>query len=170
MSSRPIQTQPKGLLGFLQLKNQGQNPAELPDTLQSVLEMRDWYLQTSAEIVGGTPILINAAGTFDALTVPFGEWWFVHDVMVSYTMVAAATIAIAPAYRYGPQGFSSSGVPLAPIRQSSQATLGTVIRIPSEVTVPMFLPPGGRLAIVVGATSDITQNAVLIARITRLQS
>lgn len=102
MISRPIQVIPSGLLGFLQLKNNGQNPQDLPDVLQPVLELRDWYLQSRAEeIVTPTNIpsmaLPTATFGFQTFTtnptvpvVPDKEWWYVHDIAIVTTFVPAA--------------------------------------------------------------------------------
>lgn len=65
------------------MKNSGQNPRDLPSTLQGVLELREWYWETSSEIVlnSGTGLIPAAtvAGNFIFFTVPLGEVWALLD-------------------------------------------------------------------------------------------
>lgn len=83
MPSHPIQTQPIGLLGFLQLKNSGQNPSILPDEVQCVLELRDWYFEGDVRIRGGLAAAV-ASGTLGlvltATQVPQGEQWAIRGL------------------------------------------------------------------------------------------
>jgi len=105
--SKPIQTLPCGLLGFLQLKNLGQNPSILPDTIQSTLDLREWLLETNAENPLTPSSVIVTSGvvglvlfTTLPLIVPDREWWFVENYTLTMGVVPAGDeIAAAPAMR-----------------------------------------------------------------------
>jgi len=99
MPSGPIQTQPGGLLGLLQLKNMGRNPDKLADQLQPVWDLQELYLQSQVE--NQTPDLsvtapAAASGGFVAWAtpaiVPAGEMWWVWNYSVLATTVAADTM------------------------------------------------------------------------------
>lgn len=88
MSSGPIQVIPPGLLGFLNLKSQGQNPSMLGDTYEPVVQMFEWLLManwTSIQFAGlitaGTTGFYTATPT--PTIVPDREWWYVHDSTAS---------------------------------------------------------------------------------------
>lgn len=103
MESRPIQVFPSGLLGFLQMKNSGQNPAALPDTLQAVLELREWLWETLSQVVFvSSATLIPAAtvaGNFTMLTVPPGEYWALLDVDMELNYQAGQTLVFRHQWR-----------------------------------------------------------------------
>lgn len=110
--SWPIQTQPQGLLSLLSLKNRGQNPSQLADTLQSVVELRDWLATSLYEDLEGSYSLDPAnfptsslyeptAG--DICTVPDGQVWWVAEHNVSFYFPGTVTqldiSALAPSQR-----------------------------------------------------------------------
>jgi len=102
--SRPIQVIPPGLLGFLQLKNSGQAPAELPDTLQGVLELRDWYFQArlvvSNQIHGGsaaTAVFGFQAYSPNTIVVPEREYWWVENYSFTSDTIPAGDLVTARA-------------------------------------------------------------------------
>lgn len=167
-NSGPIQTYPQGLLGFLQIKNNGKYPALLPDSLQPVIEQLRWMLETNAESTVGTDAAIAAAGTAMYLTVPEGEFWCVHDCVANVVLAAAATYVGVPAYRLGPVGSLSFARPLARLQQWAEATHGATVVIPAELYMPIFLPPGGQIGIRTTALSAPTTAGNVVARITRL--
>jgi hypothetical protein len=102
--SRPIQVIPPGLLGFLQLKNSGQAPSELPDTLQGVLELRDWYFQARLEfssqihgITNGTGVEGYFSFSPNTIIVPQGEWWWVEQYTITTDAIDSGEfVQIAP--------------------------------------------------------------------------
>lgn len=106
--SRPIQTIPFGLLGYLQLKNAGQNPAELVDTVQPVLEMREWYYETNAEVIisalSGLAFIPAAtvAGNYTLFTVPNGQFWAILDYNVVINTQAGQTVNYRHQYLNAP--------------------------------------------------------------------
>lgn len=165
--SGPLQTLPQGMLGFFQLKNAGKNPTDMPEVLQPVLELRDWYFQTNNQIMAGTDTAIAAAGTFAYLTVPAGRMWAVHDVAITGTVAVASTVFLQPTYFSG-----GPGSPLAfhfpltsePFRWD-EALQGATLVLRSERVGLLLLPPGGGLGIrVLSLSAAMTANNV-VARI-----
>ena len=165
---RPIQLIPRGLLGFLQLKNLGKNPSDFPSVLQPTLELFDWLTQSEQLSTVGTDAAIAAVGTNTYLSVPSGEAWWLHDVQASINLAAAATIVCSPSYNLGPVGAPSFSRLLTPLQQYSQAVHGTTIVIPSTLYKPMLLTPGCTLGIRTTALSAATTAGNLVARYTRM--
>lgn len=100
-TARPIQVIPPGLMGFLQLKNQGTNPEDFPGVLQPVMELRDWYLQARSQNflnAAATTTFTTGIGTSGFTTgagniiVPDQEWWFVHQYSLTAGLVAGDTL------------------------------------------------------------------------------
>ena len=103
----PVQQIAHGLLGFFQLKSQG-NPTVISDMLSCSLDLKDWYLKTAADVaaVQSTVSLANNSTGFfgfttQPLVVPQNEIWYVHR----YSLVAGMplitdTIQFRPAARY----------------------------------------------------------------------
>jgi len=106
--SGPLNVIPPGFLGFLQLKNFGKNPSEVPEVIAPTFDLLKWYLQAEARPMAGTDAtraLTNDLDGFVALTtatitVPDGEWWYVHSVYLYANLPAAATevFAASPAW------------------------------------------------------------------------
>lgn len=80
----PIQVQPAGLLGLLQLKSWGQRPDVLQGSVLPNLNMEDWWLRGSLEplVISAAPVNLGpqpAGFTLIGLsTLPNNEWWYVH--------------------------------------------------------------------------------------------
>lgn len=165
---RPITTIARGLLGFLELKNQGKNPSDFNSLLQATFDIRDWMLQTNVLSTVGTDAAIAAVGTNTYLTVPAGELWCVHDVQANIVLQAAATIVLAPSYNMGPVGSLSFSRLLAPLREYDQAVHGTTVVIPAELNMPLFLNSGATIGIRTTALSAATTAGNVVIRYSRL--
>lgn len=88
--SRPIQTNPLGFLSLLGLKNNGNNPPEMRDDVQPVVDLRAQYLEQDARFSGagqrlfplGDSPATSAPGSSAGVLVgpdPTGnELWYVH--------------------------------------------------------------------------------------------
>jgi len=101
--SGPIQVIPKGLLGLLQLKQQGNNPSELSNVVASCFDIRELYYQQLVQdqfsLVGGLPTENvnpaangNHAFTTSPLLVPAGFMWLVLQYSIVCNLLAAETI------------------------------------------------------------------------------
>jgi len=94
-NSEPIQVQPVGLLGLLQLKNVGVNPDVLIGTVQPTVDLLEQWLQQDLttdipdgqEVLAsqGFTVLTTAAGI---LKVPASEVWWVHSFSVASLLQA----------------------------------------------------------------------------------
>lgn len=113
-SSGPIQVIPPGLLGFLQLKNSGQNPHSIDLTISPAIELRDWlfnashsYAQIGVSIAAATP---GFQGDANLVTVPQNEYWWVHDASVTCDIVTGERISFGLAYRQSNNAPASSNI------------------------------------------------------------
>lgn len=110
----PVQLIAPGLMGLLQLKQYGRNPAELSQVIDPVLELRDWFMQARAQDIvsfaGGQP-LTNSIATGSVgwksflvggatVQVPNNEWWWVTNITVvsNGPIVSGDSISFAPAW------------------------------------------------------------------------
>ena len=125
--SGPIQVIPPGLLGMLQLKNEGRSPSEFIETLQPTIELFEWLLQTNSiegpDALSGT-IAAGLQGFFPATNFVSGqrEWHWVHCVSFYSTPVAAGVffdcriafrkVVGAPSaiHNFGDQKWSMGGI------------------------------------------------------------
>jgi len=86
-----LQVLPKGLLGFLELKNGGKFPQRLgSEALLPVIQLLDWYAQTNSEVLITAP---SAAAlgvvSFGELVVPPLECWYVSDFVCDTDVLGA---------------------------------------------------------------------------------
>lgn len=90
---------PKGLLGLLDLKTQGDNPAQMVPQVQPTLDLRDFYAQGTRDTLSSA-IAVGALGLFTppALVVPQGEEWLLYGmsaVMSAPPIAVGATLALS---------------------------------------------------------------------------
>lgn len=107
---RPIQVDPAGLLGLLQLKTGGANPAELLGAVRPTIEMLPLWLRQQERVrqansgIALGPGSAAGFGVFspNAIVVPENEWWFVRLYSVFSTRLAAGDVlsGLVPAIRY----------------------------------------------------------------------
>lgn len=93
-NSKPIQAVPAGLLGFFQLKNNGQNPAEFPDVLQPNIDLLEWYLQSYQELASQQNLLTYAPGSSSQLfplVVPSDQWWWLSEVSLQIPLLLSGS-------------------------------------------------------------------------------
>jgi len=148
----PIQLSPPGLLNLLQLKADGRSVVNLSDTCLPSLEMSDWWLraaardwdQTTTDAEGASVPQGFLAYTSNPVTVPNGQWWFVHDYTVKFSFTAGqvgTNIRLAwsnigsgasARYRVLPDGLESRG------------TLTGAINV-AATAEKFWVPPGARI-------------------------
>lgn len=158
MAGPAIQALLRGYLGFFQIKNRGQNPVELTNVVQNVLDLRDWYFASNG-VPLATDSVIAVAGGFNgalvttgagAIAVPNNEQWYI-DTFTAFSGDLAATdqISIAPAIQYEP---NTGGAHLLDQGMLGAAPLvGTAAgRTVGVVARGFFAPPGAVLGIAVG--------------------
>lgn len=136
----PTQIRPQGLMGFLELKR-GQAPAVLPDVLQGVLDLSPWYLESNGESFN-TGNFSAALGSFGiaTLTVPQGEWWYVHGFSVQ-----SETLGAGEALQHCLVVARGDGGGITMISQPGNlAGVGNLAI--ASLARPLFVPPGSSLA------------------------
>lgn len=152
-NSGPIQVAPPGFLGFLQLKNMGQNPSILPDTYQATIECRDWLFRGNQLYKTGTNTVATAGSGFLAMAsgalaqpVPDGEWWYVHELNAECDALPAGDkLSIRAAYQDQVNSGLATTTIVGDVGRIDQVT--TVITTPCSVARDFFVPPTTRLGL-----------------------
>lgn len=101
-----VQVVPQSLLGFLQIKSQGENPNRLLTDITPTVDLTEWWRQARIEdtpslFPGGEPQIVrNTPSAFIQLqsggvgcVVPPGQWWYVDQLMILIAFGAAADYA-----------------------------------------------------------------------------
>jgi hypothetical protein len=140
----PVQRIASGLLGFFQLKNQG-NPTVINDDLQPTIELLNWYLRSACTVVPATSnvtIVANTIGFVDytgnRLVVPQDEWWYVER----YTITAACTLA-TDQIRFAPAIASQvTGTSLLLAPMEDQFITANIPNVQTAMATGFWVPPG----------------------------
>lgn len=99
-----IQTLPSGLLGLLQLKQQGQNPSPLREDVQPTTDLTQFWFQNqmrdlTLDFTGPHNTLVatgaNGSKGFGTIVVPNGELWYIENFSVNANLLAAETCRYA---------------------------------------------------------------------------
>lgn len=156
----PLQVWPPGLLGFLQLKNAGQNPQVLINALSPVLESFEWYMQAT-QLQAPYPMSVartNGQTGATAFTTPAGglvvpqrEWWWVDTFTVfAGGLVATDTVQLVPIT------FDPIAGTLRQVGQEGSQKTGTAsTRSVNAFARQFFAPPGS----VFGVTASTCETA-----------
>lgn len=174
--SGPLNVIPPGFLGFLQLKNFGKNPAEVPELISPVFDMLRWYFAGEARPMATTDASRAVTTDLDGfialttatITVPDGEWWYVHSVYLYANLPAAVTefFAGAPAW-FNANTFQGEVMASQPI-SIMQGVAGSTRRYFS-VARDFFVPPGSQFGAYISTCETATSiNVGLNGRITVL--
>lgn len=182
-----IQLIPPGLLGMLQIKNDGKNPSSLGEQIAPVFNLTEWYAWQNFErhkaeagslILGQVgPRIIESAAVEPGvgLKTPQDEWWYVHN----FTVMANVTTSLPPGdfvvmlpmcnvYKNsGAHIWILPHTPIPPTRQTMPAVNDTGYAIGTDR--PFFMPPNSELMIyvigVVAGVSITTRGDALITRL-----
>jgi len=147
--SRPIQIPPEGLIGLLQLKNQGQNPTDLLDSVQPTIDALPQYLVGQAEIVTGIAFSITAVQQwFAGIDVPSSEVWFIHSLAFNLNLAAGEQVLAAPGFLPPGATFQQTLAPYAPPAATIMAP-GAPNIIIIGAQPKFFVPPGTRFGLTV---------------------
>lgn len=155
----PISTIPQGLLGLLQLKELGQNPAILLNEVAPNLDLLQFYMQrlmqTELGLFGATPqVAFAAAGNFPFAvsgvnaTVPQGEMWYVDQAcgaIAGATIAPAQTLIAGLAVSYAN---TASLITLTP-READVINARTRNWATGPILRPQFIGPGAIFQIMV---------------------
>lgn len=143
-----INRQPKGLLGFLGIKNTGRNPSTLAEQMLGTWDLSSLYLVNGAEYAQRTD---NATVTTTIIGdgPAVGEVWYVHEYGArTANLLAGETVSFAIGI-YGPAG-TNVFVPTTSLTAVS-AVPGDRYCVASNR--PVILTPGETLGLFV---TDIT--------------
>lgn len=142
----PIQIIPPGLLGYLQVKNVGQNPNTLDSNIQPTLELLHWLLRARQVSVDPNTYargFLTANRGFLSWTVPLiaaqDEWWYIaHYNIASVVVGAGDSIVYKPAWRSGQGGVYEIGDGYETLAVGQRGLIGGD---------GLWLPPGGELGV-----------------------
>lgn len=163
----PINTLPLGLLDVLGIRSGGEYPRFLTQQLDAGIDLLRLYLAAREESFVPAAFTVAATGfqPIAGLTVPSGEYWWIHSYTVRLLTGAAEAISASLAWRFD----VNSALP-AFIGVSDLLTLGASISgtLNAEHQMPLIASPGsiGLLA-VESITGTIDGSCGL--RITRLR-
>lgn len=119
ISDSPINRVPRGLLGFVDVKAMGKNPARLSDSVAPVLDLTALYMTDGLrqQVEAGAPVDFIVAGTWQPkYVVPANKIWLVRSIAtVCNTVAAANNIQFLHAVNQNglayPDGFRWTGIP-----------------------------------------------------------
>lgn len=78
----PISRRPSGILDLLLAQQQGQNPNNLVDDVQPVLDLEKFY-EPDRLSVASTTTALTAVGSTSTILVPAGERWKIYSIGVA---------------------------------------------------------------------------------------
>lgn len=160
---------PRGLLAFLQIKNEGRNPGALAGELQPTFDLMQWYLATNLESFGVVSVAVGAGTNIETalagLTVPDREFWYVYDYRARFQCGAATTCTELQLQYFEPIGGALSGYVMNDIVTNLVAT---DIKTVSAFKRQIFVPPGGALGFSALAVVGVNANITARARVARL--
>lgn len=151
MPDAKTQRIPQGLLGFLELKNGGQNPGRLLDSLQATWDLERALLMDGVEMVSQN-LAINAVGpvSYATLAPGAGEWLALHALMIR-TDVLSAGEAIT---LLGPHMLFNQNATLVQIgTQEVAVAAGQMGSIGFYLPRPFLMPPGTAIAAIAKAVT-----------------
>lgn len=102
LSAPALNRIPRGLLGFLGIKNGGRNPDQLATFVQGEIALFDWYMATNRQY--DRAVVSIAAGAWTTFfTVPQGQYWYVqHASFVTNILTAGQTLETVIAIQDAP--------------------------------------------------------------------
>jgi hypothetical protein len=163
--SGPIQILPRGLLGWLQLKQQGTNPSQLADFVQPTLDLTPHYREQQAQVLDQNSGISLTTGNVGfvawsplSIIVPPNETWWVtaYDIATSTIVVADDTV-FSCGIRYNTVGTIRHG--LCPGMHAPSPPLSSVAvvnRLKRASCNSFWAPPGSELGVEIDALTAVT--------------
>jgi len=139
-----VQLIPRGLLGFLGLKNGGRNPSRLAEFIQPTFNLFDYYFETNSLAYQLGPVAGAGVGDgdFSAVSpaVSQDECRYVSRYTVRCLVPAGTTWSVAPAIqvRTNPTGVRSSYLVGPPAYHTGGAAAELVM---AQADRPFWMPP-----------------------------
>jgi len=135
---------PFGLLGFLGLKNGGENPQQMQNFLQPTMDLTDLYYGTNKQL---TRLSGNVAAVgFQLLgAVPNDEVWAITGCMVNSNAVLGAGVSLRGFMAYA--AIDGAAYNVVPIGTYQAATVGEVWTSSAPQAEHYVLAPGTQLGV-----------------------
>lgn len=152
----PIQVFAEGLLGFLQLKNNGRNPHNLDNSLYGMIEIRDWLFASRERIPNAESIVVNSIGfkTFTTpIVVPAAEMWYVTHYSVFAALGAAGDSILLRTAMGGPM--TSPGTTGVALLGDARSNNGAGVICEANIQRPFFAPQGSRIGFYVSNIATV---------------
>lgn len=140
-----LQKAPFGILGAFDLKNMGENPAELSDTVVLVADVYDQYLADGQQVLRTQGTIANPA-TFGnvVFTVPQGKVWRLLNASIAAVFdVADAALTTHVDFRLASDPNNTTVTLLEPTGVMTRG--GSTLRgakIAKTYSRPLFMPSG----------------------------
>lgn len=157
----PINRQPAGLLGALDIKAMGANPKALSSYVSPIVDIRDLYTQPAMTRVFGPAVSVTATGGFipagTVTQVPTGKVWFAHQVtaLTNAVLGAGTTLRGSAAIYDADQTF----VWVGPVSTFTVGELGIW-----TIDGPKVMFPGHQLGFICNGFAGLATNVQLIVR------
>lgn len=169
--SGPIQTNPRGLLGLMQLKNMGQSPRDFLDSVQSGVEIDRYYQRNQAALRPGIASTALVTGswslarfTTNPLKVPQDEVWWVEHFTLNVAVAAADEIVrLQPVIFYTDPTTDDWSVLENGGGSQPAIGIGTAIAVSSR---DFWCPPGAELGYIHGGVF-LAAGSTLFGRVRR---
>jgi len=108
---------PRGLLSYLDMQAQGNNPSQLADTVQPVIDLEPFYRSMARyeyRLAVGTVAITPGVGA--VVQIPTDQIWLVHQISSTVTNNTAGNITTFQHFPYTFEHGSAAIIPLAPVQ------------------------------------------------------
>lgn len=176
MANGPIQSFPRGLLAMLSLKNRGNNPSQLGETVVPTVDLRRMYLEDQIEEVRFDDLMIdNVVGSYTVGGPRENEIWWITNfnlkiLVDSVPMTVGYTTSARP--QILPNTLQVIGSITGPrVEFVEDGRVRSNYYLAAEVWQDQIVPPGGEVGYWVekcqiGGTSTLRiQGAIRFARL-----
>lgn len=147
--SGPVQLIPPGLLGMMQLKNEGRNPRTFIESYQPVIEMRQWMMQQNwnetTDVAAALAAGITGVVTFPALISSGQSWLYIHEFSAYSTVGGAGIIRGKCIF----QRITGGATPRHFAGMQVEGLSTTATGICNPISSGFFMPPNMQLGVFV---------------------
>lgn len=173
INDAPINRQPQGLLGFVDIKSMGKNPARLGDQVAPVLELRPYYAAAARRRRAGTTAVIASPSIYDVAAgadVPLPQdkptGFYVENVWIQSSggaPLASGEVQFTPYARIPGGASASQRILLALGPPSPLFSTGHTPFYTAALPTPVLLPPGSTWGLLMTRYSPAVPEDYLVA-------